>query len=145
MDRDKMMAKLKEKAGKSKMSDEYFGAKKGLLQSLVKQMGSAAGDRVKKLKEVSVMADSDSGLKEGLDKAKEILRGDPGGHDEFKETPVDEAEESSQMQKMEDDTGTEMHDGKEMEDGPGMDSEGLADIEKQIAALMKKKASLGSK
>lgn len=135
--REKMLARLKEKMGDSKMSPEYKDAKKGMLESLIKHMSSMGGD---KLKKVSVMSDSEQGLEKGLDKAKEILaRGVPGGHDEFKETAEDEAMESPEMQKMEDETGTEMHNNEEMQDGPSLTPENEEDIDRQIAELMAKK------
>lgn len=73
MDREKMLAKLKEKRGNSKMSDEYKGAKKHLLKGLMAEMSGMMAEPLKGMKKVTVASDSEEGLKKGLEKAEEIV------------------------------------------------------------------------
>lgn len=156
MQREKILAKLKDKMGESKMSDTHKEAKKAKLKELIGHMNGMIAEPLKK---VSVMADSKQGLEHGLNTAKEILGNadgaspeesdhedtDPVEHDELKETPEDEASESPEMQAMEDEHGIDMHDPSPMQDGPSMHPADLADIERQIAELMAKKEMMSRK
>lgn len=72
-DRMKMLAKIKDKKGESKMSDEYKDAKKGLLQQLMGDMSGMMAEPLKGMKKVEVSSNSPEGLEHGLDKAKEII------------------------------------------------------------------------
>lgn len=64
----KMMEKKSE--AKKTLSPEYKEAKGGILKDLIKEMSAMAGGDMKK---VTVAAPDASGLKEGLEKAEEML------------------------------------------------------------------------
>jgi len=151
--KEDMIARLKAKKGESKMSPEYKDAKKSMLTSLIKHMSGMAGEPLKK---VSVMSNTEHGLTHGLDKAKEILA---KKEDELSEDPREEAGESPDQEKQEEDAGEEYGDmdDHEMADGPdlqagdhlheagAMGGHDEADIDRQIEELMKKKASRGKR
>lgn len=69
---DKLM-KLKKKG--SEMSDVEKDAKMSVMKDLRDRAASSLGEKLKGMKKVSVASDSEAGLKEGLDKAKEIMEG----------------------------------------------------------------------
>jgi|ERR1035437_4889875 hypothetical protein len=139
--RDKLIAKLKDKAGDSKSSPAMVDAKKGMLESLIKHMSMMGGDH---LKRVSAMSDSDKGLQHGQVDPKSLMgqRGNPGTHDEFKETPESEQAESPAEEQAEVEAGAESPEDHEMEAGPSLSPENEDAIDKQIAELMAKKSSL---
>lgn len=62
-----------------KMSPKHIKAKMAALDALLKESGDMEADEYdnefKNLKKVTVAADSDENLEEGLDKAKELLEG----------------------------------------------------------------------
>ncbi len=71
-----MMKKLLEKKleqGGKELSDDESSAQMSVLKDLKGQMGGMMGDKMNKLKKVSVMSDSEKGLKEGLSKAEDIV------------------------------------------------------------------------
>lgn len=72
-------------------------AKMSVLEELQKQAADAMGGKLDGVKKVSVMAPSKEGMKEGLEKAEEILEGMPEG-----ESEMPEMEEEHEM---EDDMG----------------------------------------
>lgn len=72
------MKKLMEmKKNKDKLDPMYKDAKMGSLQQLKDVASQMMGDDVKGMKKVSVMAPDEAHLKEGLDKAKQMLSGEP--------------------------------------------------------------------
>lgn len=138
MKEDKLKMLMAKKKGSS-MSDNEKEAKMGVMRSLSSDMAQMMKDKLSGLKKVSVASDSPEGLKEGLDKAKQmveghdVMTGKPMSGDE--ESPEHEMEESSEEEKSE-------HDGMEegMEEETGEMSED--ELNAKIEELMKKKASL---
>jgi hypothetical protein len=74
---NKMLEKLMEKKGKAKMDPEYKTAKMGVLKSLHGEMGKMMGEDVKGLKKVTVAAPDKESLKAGLEKAEDLVEGEP--------------------------------------------------------------------
>lgn len=99
----KMLEKLKQKMGESKLSPEHKEAKKSMLMELMKHMDGMMVEPIKGLKKVTVASQDEEGLKEGLDKAKEmvsdkenapaVLKPDHSSMDD--ESEEDESEEES--------------------------------------------------
>ena len=69
--RDKLMKHLQKKGKKLDPMEQE--AKMGVIKSLSEQAGGMMGDKVKGLKKVSIMSDSEHGLEKGLDKAKQMV------------------------------------------------------------------------
>jgi len=86
---DKMLAKLMEKKKSGKLSDGYKKAKMSVLENLHKDMSGMLSDDVKGLKKVTVASKDTKGLKEGLNKAEEMISG-----------PNSEVEENEEDQEM---------------------------------------------
>jgi hypothetical protein len=73
-----MMKKLLEKKkSKGMLSDEESSAKMSVLKNLRGKSNESLAEKLKGAKKVSVMSDSEEGLKAGLDKAKEIVESEP--------------------------------------------------------------------
>ena len=91
----KMMKKLMEDKGMCEMDPTSKKAKSSVLQEISDMAGKSMGEDVKGIKKVSVMSNDSSGLKEGLDKAKELVEGkDESANDE---SPAEEDSELSDM------------------------------------------------
>lgn len=122
------------KSGK-KMSPMEAKAKLSTLKSLMKEMDGMMLDGMKNAKgmKVSVMSDSPEGLKEGLEKAEDIVEGD--------------GEMSSNLPKMgklmESEDEDESEDEEMMSDSEEEDSD--EDLDAKIAELLAKKKSKESK
>jgi hypothetical protein len=130
-----MLAKLMAKKKGEALDPEYKKAKMGVLQDLHGEMGKMMGNDLHGLKKVTVASDDTSGLKEGLDKAKELLAGKaPEGSD------AEEASESPEEEKAEDamaDMGSD--DDSEEKDPEDMSPEEIeAKIQELKEALTKK-------
>ncbi len=71
-----MLKKLMEKKMKSgkQLSDSEQEAKMSVLNQLKNSMDDVMSEKANGLKKVSVMSDSEEGLKAGLDKAKDIVQ-----------------------------------------------------------------------
>lgn len=69
-----LMKKKKEKSGK--MSDSYKSAKMSMLDALKSEMSGMMADDMKGLKKVTVAAKDEQGLKEGLEKAEDMIEGE---------------------------------------------------------------------
>lgn len=99
---DDLKKKLEAKYGKPKAKpgdDMKKQAKMNMLSELKGAASEAMGDQLKNLKKVTVAADSKEGLKEGIEKASEML-----GHEEHEaeESPAEEAAEHMEDMDMED-------------------------------------------
>ncbi len=112
-----IMKKLLEQKSKGEMMpDHERDAKMSVLHELKKHMDGMMADKASGLKKVSVMADSPEALKEGLDKAKELIShkshfadgGEVEPHSEFHDArrdlpsdvddPSEESEEEDQSE-----------------------------------------------
>lgn len=100
--KDKLMEKLKEK---KQMPSEYLDAKKNMLKELMRAMDEEIGEPIKKMKQVTVASPSKEGVKEGLEKAKEMLE---SSEEENSESPEHEMMESPEHEKMEHDMGSSL-------------------------------------
>jgi hypothetical protein len=98
---DKFKKMIEKKQG-GKMSDAAKKAKMSVLHDLKGQADEAMGDGLKGLKKVTVASDSPSGLKHGLDKAKEIVGGsmfdDKSPEEESHESPEEAKSEGDMME-----------------------------------------------
>lgn len=110
----KLLAK-KAKEQKGPMHGPRMDAKAAMAKELSDSLGSDIMDGVKEMKKVTVASDSEEGLKEGLEKAEDVLE--------------------SKMEKEEDESEEEMEDSEEeMEDekeSPDLESE-IAKLEKEL-------------
>lgn len=70
---EKMMKMKKMLGGKGKLSDVEKEAKMNVVKALSDDMSSLLRDKLKGLKKVTVASNSEEGLKEGLEKAEELL------------------------------------------------------------------------
>lgn len=132
---DGNMKSFKEMLAKGKPVKEgmFKDAKMSMLKELQKAMGDSMSEDVKGLKKVTVASPDKEGLKEGLEKAKEMI-GDigPQGQSEEKE---DEENESEEMESEEAE--------EEMEEAEESDPMAkIAELEKELAEL---KAQLAMK
>lgn len=104
----KELEKLLAKKG-PKMDDKEVQAKMDVIKELLSMAHSAMGSKVKGdmdgLQKVSVMAPDKESLADGLDLAQELT-----------ESPEDEADESPEEQKHEEDAGLELHEQTPEED-----------------------------
>lgn len=73
MMKERMLKMLEGKFKKSDMSPEEKDAKKSVLGDLVKEMNGMAANSIKGLKKVTVAAKDNEGLKEGLEKAEDMV------------------------------------------------------------------------
>jgi len=114
---DEFMKLLTKKAKEQKgpMHGPRMDAKAAMAKELSDSLGSDIMDGVKEMKKVTVASDSEEGLKEGLEKAEDVLE--------------------SKMEKEEDESEEEMEDSEEeMEDekeSPDLESE-IAKLEKEL-------------
>lgn len=74
---DMMKKLLDSKKQKGMLSDDEASAKMSVLKNLRGKSDASAADRLKGMKKVSVMSDSEEGLEQGLEKAKEIIDSHP--------------------------------------------------------------------
>jgi hypothetical protein len=127
---DKLMKKLEKKKGKG-MSDVHREAKMSVVKQLRDDASESLLDKIKGLKKVSVMADSEEGLKEGLEKAEEIV----GEMPEAKEVAEEESEDEEVPQIAMDEADMS-HESKELE---MMDDDQLEEMMAKIMELKKKR------
>lgn len=120
----KLLSKKAQEQGGPKMN-RHMEAKAAMAKELSDVLSGDLADGIKGMKKVTVASDSDEGLEEGLEKAKEVL--------ESKEDMEDESEESENSEDSED--SEEMDAESEMED---VESE-ISKLEEQIKALKSKK------
>ena len=115
----KLLAK-KAKEQKGPMRGPKMDAKAAMAKELSDSLGSDIMDGIKGMKKVTVASDSEEGLKEGLEKAEDVLE--------------------SKMEKEEENSEEEMEDSEEeMEDSEEeMEDEESPDLESEIAKLEKK-------
>ncbi len=113
----KLLKKKSDEQGGPKMN-RHMEAKAAMAKELSDLLGSDLAEGVKGLKKVTVASDSEEGLEEGLEKAREVL----GSEDE--ESMEDSESESEEMESEEDMS--------EVEDE-------IAKLEEQIKQLKKKK------
>lgn len=119
MDSLKKMEMLKKKKEMSPVEKE---AKMSIMKDIQDMASKAMGDKLGGLKKVTVASDSPSGLKEGLEKAEDML----------------EAKEETEMPEMMDDS--------EMEDEMSMDEDmSMEEIDQKLQELLDKKKALESK
>lgn len=130
----KLMAKKKQEG--KKLSPMEKKGKEESLSSLIDDMMSMDGDKVKGLKKVTVASDSPKGLSKGLEKAKELIGGAPTGGLEDEEMP--EGEEMMEEEMPEGEESSEME-SEEAED-ESLDTE--EEIEAEIEKLKEKLAKL---
>lgn len=124
------------------MKDIKGEARKKVLLDLKKKMSGSQAEYLKKgmsesmppVKKVSVMADSEEGLEEGLEKAKEIVSKKDGMMDMVKKALGDKAD---MMEESEEESEEE---GQEEMDLESVDS--LEEIEALMKALEEKKKAL---
>lgn len=143
--------------GRSAMHPLERKAKMGVVDDLSKMAEDAMGGKLKGLQRVSVAADSPEHLEDGLDKARDVLKGLPDAiddthpdHEDFEHTEHAEDGEdgASDLEADGDDHGldadpAEMHEEGEEHDGEGeMDHEA---IDQEIQRLMALKKHMQSK
>lgn len=134
----KMLAKLMEKKGKKGDLDEnYKKVKMDVLKALHKEMGSMMGDEVKDMKKVTIASPDASGLKMGLEKAKDMLSGMGEEKPEMEEEAEEkEGEVCPECGEVHGDEGHEAEESEEMS---------MEDIEakiKELEALKAKKQGM---
>jgi len=101
--RDKLMEALKNK--KKDLSDSERDAKMDVVKDLRKSAMDSMKDRLNGVKKVSVMSDSEEGLKEGLDKAEDIISGDESSEEENDDIgPQGESDEMDEFKAMDHDS-----------------------------------------
>jgi hypothetical protein len=77
------------------LSDREIEAKTKVVQAMRDMAASQMGDKLKGLKKVTVASNDPAGLKEGLEKAKQLISKKPGDdEDESMEDPMEEASET---------------------------------------------------
>lgn len=129
---DKLMEKKKKEA--KPLDPMYASSKMSMLQALKDEMsGMMKGDLEHKgMKKVEVAAPDSEGLKEGLDKAKEVV-----GHEGEEESPEHEASESTEEESAE----GEANPSEEVEElAQDASSEELDEMIKKLEELKAKKA-----
>jgi hypothetical protein len=124
-----LLKKKAEEQAHSPVDSSKMEAKAAAIKNLMEEMKSLMGSDLKDgLKKVTVASDSAEGLKEGLDKAKEIASGNIS--DEFPmEESEEEAGESPELEASEDESA---------EHGSDEDKK-IAELEKQLLELKAKK------
>ncbi len=113
----KLLAK-KAKEQKGPMHGPKMDAKAAMAKELSDSLGSDIMDGIKDMKKVTVASDSEEGLKEGLEKAEDIL-GKSKMEDSEEEDSEDESEEESEDE-------SEME-----EESPDLESE-ISKLEKEL-------------
>jgi len=73
MEKLKQIIAKKREQGKGKLGGVEAAARGSVLQDLIGSLDKSAGKKLKGVKKVTVASNSEAGVKEGLDKAKEIL------------------------------------------------------------------------
>ncbi len=117
----KLLAK-KAKEQKGPMHGPKMDAKAAMAKELSDSLGSDIMDGIKDMKKVTVASDSEEGLKEGLEKAEDILGKSKMEDSEEEEDSEDESEgESEDESEMEDE-----------EESPDLESE-IAKLERELA------------
>lgn len=154
---DKMKKMLDKKKDKGKMSDVQRDAKMSVVKDMKDMASEMMGDKIKGMKKVSVASASGEGLKEGLDKAREMISGmSEDGHsamDDDQNMMEDKAEDAihdsgdGEFSKGEgSDNKHEMleeaMESPEEEAAENEDEEDHEEIDKKIAELMAKKAKM---
>lgn len=138
---DKFLKMLSGKKKKRELSDEERNAKLNVMKDMRDMAAGAMGDKIKKLKKVTVASDSEEGIKEGLDKAKEIVgNADPKGEGESEDQECScgspSCEECSEEVEESEDSDASPQDEEEMSED---------EINKRLEELMKLKEKLKSK
>jgi hypothetical protein len=105
MDMFKELLKKKRKDGEEEMDPTEKKAKMDVLGEIRDLATKDMGDEVRGLKKVTVAADSEKGVMEGLNKAKDVIEGklDDAKTASDKAFPSDDAEEKDEMDHMDDD------------------------------------------
>lgn len=130
---------MKDKKKEGKLSDNEMNAKKSVLEEIREMASGAMGDKVKGVKQVSVMAKDQSGLEKGLDKAKQLVSGKDESDPEMEGLEEDSHEDLDHDN--EDDESSDHADKVLGHDGsPEEASMSSDDIDAQIEKLMKLKA-----
>ena len=111
----KLLAK-KAKEQKGPMHGPKMDAKAAMAKELSDSLGSDIMDGIKGMKKVTVASDSEEGLKEGLEKAEDIL-GKSKMEDSEEEDSEEESEDESEME--------------DEEKSPDLESE-IAKLEKEL-------------
>ncbi len=131
---DKLMKKLEKKD--KKLDPLEKEAKMDVVKSLRDQAGAMLSDKVKGLKKVTVASPSKEGLKEGLNKAEQIVEGAEEDMGEDLDKNNEEGESSEHKAKV-------LGEDKMMEECEDMSPE---ELEEKIQALMQmKKEKLAQK
>jgi hypothetical protein len=110
----KLLAK-KAKDQKGPMHGPKMDAKAAMAKELSDSLGSDIMDGIKDMKKVTVASDSEEGLKEGLEKAEDIL-----GKSKMEDSEDESEEESDDESEMEDE-----------EESPDLESE-IMKLEKEL-------------
>jgi hypothetical protein len=134
----KLMAKKKSEG--KKLSPMEKKGKEDTLQSLIDDMMSMDGDKVKGLKKVTVASNSPKGLEKGLDKAKELVGHAPMSEEMMSDEEMPEGEEmmEEEMPEHEAEESPEMEEAEHEEEG----SESAEELEAEIEKLKEKLAKL---
>ncbi len=129
---DKMLKMLKAKKDKNKdsMSDNEKEAKLNVMKELRDSASKMMGDKVRGIKELSVVAPDKKGLEKGLDKAKELIAGEESEESQEHEAMEGESEDSAESEAGSEDDKLEQ-----------MSPEELDEMMKKIQELNTKKAS----
>ena len=118
-----MLEKLmKLKKGKKEMPEEEVAGKAAAIKSFGDIARESMGKKIDGLKKVTVASNSPDGLKDGLEKARELLAGKKSH--EMEESPEEEAHESPEEESAED---VMEHD----EEAPGHSEEDSLEHEKE--------------
>lgn len=96
MYKEKMLERMKKKG--KELDPNEKEAKMGVVKELSRQASSMLSDKSKPKAKVEVAANSKEGLKEGLEKAEELLEGDkPEGMEEGKPDACDISPEEAEL------------------------------------------------
>lgn len=82
-------------------------AKMSVLGRLKDEASKAMGDRLRGMKKVTVASGDEAGLKQGLDKAKQLVSGDSAGQEMMDESPEGAEEMASMEEKSPEDMSPE--------------------------------------
>lgn len=135
------LKKLKSKKDRP-MTDLEKEAKLSILGSLKDQAGQALANRVRGIKKATVVAKDEEGLKEGLDKAKDLVSKMPEAEDQVAEAGDDVAEEMAESSE-EEASEQEGHDAAPGEEHKEEMSE--EELDAKLKELMAMKEKLKSK
>jgi hypothetical protein len=117
MEKFKEMLLKKKAQQKGKVDPSKLEAKANIMRSLSDELGKDISEDLKGLKKVTVASDSEEGLKEGLEKAEDVLE---GKEEESNESEMENEEE-----------------GEESESSDDLQSK-IAELEKQLEELKKR-------